>query len=636
VAEARDPSSRLPKAASLRSWRLVSYDIAAVSLAVVGAIALRFDTANLLATIQTFLPAALIPIAVQPLVNGVLGLYRREWRFASIRDLGWIVAAVATAGAISIVILAILADFDVAAADGLPRSFVPLVALLSVAVIGGGRLVIRIRFEAGTSEASGSGTAARVPGIVYGAGEAGATIARMAVRDPSLRLRVLGFLDDDPAKQGSSLLGKRVYGGIDALGATARATGASELVIAMPSAPGEIVRRAVDAGRELGLEVRIVPALNDLLGLADEALELRPVNVDDLLRRSPVHVDLEELAGYINGRCVLITGAGGSIGSELARQIGRFGPRRLVLLDNNETALWAVDHDLRAGSVVDASALSPVMADVRSARTMDRVIGDTRPDVVFHAAAMKHVPICEVEPGEAVLTNVIGTRNVLDACDAHGVSRFVLISTDKAVRPVSVMGATKRFAELLTLTAAIETGRSHMAVRFGNVLGSSGSVVPIFRRQLELGLPLTITHPSATRYFMTIPEAVSLILQAGATAAVGEIYILDMGEPVRIVDLANDMIRLSGIDPARVEIVYTGLRPGERLEERLFYDHESLAATTHERIWRVPRAEGRENDGLAALVGELERAGTDNDERGIRDILATAGILHIGLPTEIG
>ena len=408
----------------------------------------------------------------------------------------------------------------------------------------------------------------------------------------------------------------------------------------MPSVAGEPVRHAIDAGHELGLEVRIVPALDDLLGFADDALELRPVDVDDLLRRSPVHVDLDDLAGYINGRCVLITGAGGSIGSELARQIARFGPSRLVLLDNNETALWAIDNDLRTRPIVDVVALRPVMADVRSAGSIDRIVRDAMPDVVFHAAAMKHVPICEVEPGEAVLTNVIGTRNVLAACDAHGVSRFVLISTDKAVRPVSVMGATKRIAEQLTLSAAGETGRSHMAVRFGNVLGSSGSVVPIFRRQLELGLPLTITHPSATRYFMTIPEAVSLILQAGATAAVGEIYILDMGDPVRIVDLANDMIRLSGADPARVGIVFTGLRPGERLEERLYHDHESVAPTTHERVWRVPRTTGAhagaDADALRKLVDDLERAATAGDDRSIRELLANAGSLHAGLPAEIG
>ena len=615
-------------------WRLAAFDVIAVGVAVVGALALRFDSDNLLHTIRPFIPVVLIPVVMQPVVSGALGLYRRDWRFATIRDLAWLVIAVATSGLLSLLMIVILGDFEFTAAEDLPRSFVPLVTLLSVFFLGGGRLLIRVRFESRSAGNGGGSASARTPVLVYGAGEAGTAITRMAARDPSLRLQILGFLDDDRAKRGAVLLGKRVFGGIERLASTVEQTGAQELVIAMPSASGAVVRRAVDAARELGLEVRITHGLNDLLASPDQVVEPRPVKVDDLLRRSAVRVDLDELAGYINGMSVLITGAGGSIGSELARQIGRFGPRRLVLLDNSEAALWAIDHDLRSGSVVDPAAIRAVMADVRSEAAMDRVARETRPDVVFHAAAMKHVPICETEPCEAVLTNVIGTRNLLAACDEHGVSRFVLISTDKAVAPVSVMGATKHLAELLTLSAALDTSRSHMAVRFGNVLGSSGSVVPIFRRQLELGQPITITHPSATRYFMTIPEAVTLILQAGATGAVGEIYILDMGEPVRIVDLANDMIRLSGLDPEGVEIVFTGLRPGERLEERLFRDDERLEATSHERVWRVPRAPGQAAVHLGSLVDELRGLGAAGDDRAVRELLASSGALHGSPPFE--
>lgn len=614
-----------------RGRHLLAYDVLAVALAIVGAFVLRFDTSDVVETIRPFLPVVLLPILIQPVVNIAFGLYRREWRFAGIRELIGITAAVATAGTIAIALLLVLGAFHVAGTAGLPRSFVPLVSLLSVVLIGGGRFAVRVWSEANGTEEDATGDAGRVPALVYGAGEAGVAIARMAARDGSMRLRILGFLDDDPAKRGSRLLGHRIYGGIDSLAGTVHATGAHQLVIAMPSAPGPTLRRAVDAGRSLGLEIRIVPALSDLLGAPDQVLRLRPVSVDDLLRRSPVHVDLEELASYINGSCVLITGAGGSIGSELARQIGRLGPRRLVLLDNSETALWAIEHDLRARSVVEAGGLSAVMADIRSFQTIDRVFRETEPDVVFHAAAMKHVPICEVQPGEAVLTNVIGTRNLLRACEEHQVGRFVLISTDKAVHAVSVMGATKRLAEVLTLSVARRTGRPYMAVRFGNVLGSSGSVVPIFQRQLQLGLPLTITHRAATRFFMTIPESVSLILQAGATGAVGEIYILDMGEPVRIVDLANDMIRLSGLDPASVEIIYTGLRPGERLEERLYHDHESVEATPHERVWRVPGSSIHADDVTFAMIDELQRAGTEGEDRAVRALLTEAGMQQAGI-----
>jgi FlaA1/EpsC-like NDP-sugar epimerase len=451
----------------------------------------------------------------------------------------------------------------------------------------------------------------------------------MSDRDRAMQVRVVGFLDDDSRKAGSRLHGARIYGPIDRLPEAVRATHAAQLVVAMPSAPGSVTRRAVEAGRALGLTVKIVPPLHEILGGHADITRLRPVSVDDLLRRDPVRVDLEELAGYLNGASVVVTGGGGSIGSELARQIFALGPRRLAILDNSEAALWAIERELSerrgaAGPVVDA-----ILCDVRLPNAVDRAIEAAAPDVVFHAAALKHVPICEAHPAQAVLTNVIGTRNVLDACERHAVPRFVLISTDKAVHPVSVMGATKRLAEILTLTMGRRTNRAHMAVRFGNVLGSSGSVVPLFRRQLEQGLPLTITHREATRYFMTIPEAVSLILQAGASDTSGDVYVLDMGQPVRIVDLAEDMIRLSGLDPAAVEIVFTGLRPGERLTERLLYEHEAMQPTEHE---RVLRAEAALAFGLTEpsdrLVARLERVATASDDRAVRAQLVASGVLQ--------
>jgi FlaA1/EpsC-like NDP-sugar epimerase len=397
----------------------------------------------------------------------------------------------------------------------------------------------------------------------------------------------------------------------------------------MPSAPGSVVRRAVDEGRRLGLTVSIVPHFHELLGHHDVVARVRPVRLEDLLRREPVEVDVEGLADYLNGATVLVTGGGGSIGSELARQIQSLGPRHLVIADNNEAALWRIERELieRHGSA--GPAISALLCDIRSEASVSHLMRTAEPDVVFHAAALKHVPICELQPSEAVLTNVLGTQNVLDAAAASGVSRFVMISTDKAVQPVSVMGATKRVAEMLTLMKGPETGRPHMAVRFGNVLGSSGSVVPIFQRQLEQGLPVTVTHPDATRYFMTIPEAVSLILEAGASETVGDIFILDMGEPVRIVDLAEDMIRLSGLDRDKVEVVFTGLRPGERLEERLYYDHESMEQTAHHRILRVASGpSARVRRPIPEIVADLIAAARTVDDRHVREILVRSGVFH--------
>jgi FlaA1/EpsC-like NDP-sugar epimerase len=620
------PGSGTVSRFTLRGRHLFLYDLVAISLAIFGAFALRFDANNVFGSVRPYLPVALLPILIQPICNVAFGLYRREWRYASVREMIGIVAAVATASVICGALFLILSALNVPGTSGLPRSFLVLEGLLSLVLTGGGRFVLRLALEnagrsAGVHEAG-------VESIVYGAGAAGAALGRMALHDPAMAMKVVGFVDDDPSKRGSRLHGVRIFGGLEEMPAAVRTTHARELVVAMPSASGAVVRRALDAGQALGLTVRTVPPFADMLGhLAAKDHRIRPIQVEDLLRREPVRIDLAELTGYMNGATVLVTGAGGSIGSELARQILTLGPRRLIVSDNNEAALWAIDRELGERRGTTGPAAEATLCDVRSAASVEHLISSTQPDVVFHAAALKHVPICEVHPAEAVLTNVVGTRNVLDACGRAGVSRFVLISTDKAVQPVGVMGATKRLAELLTTAKGQELGRPHFAVRFGNVLGSSGSVVPIFEHQLATGLPLTITHPDATRYFMTIPEAVSLILEAGASDATADIFILDMGDPVRIVDLAHDMIRLMGRDPKDVTIVYTGLRPGERLEEQLFYDHEAMEETIHPRILRAT-ATGRPalRQSLATLVPALATAAEAADDRLIRQLLATSGI----------
>ncbi|MEO8468050.1 MAG: nucleoside-diphosphate sugar epimerase/dehydratase [Chloroflexota bacterium] len=618
-----------------RGRHLFLYDLVSISLAIVGAFALRFDASNLAAIVGQYLPVALLPLFVQPATNVIFGLYRREWRYASVREMAGIVSAVAAATIASAGLFLALSAVGFPGSSGMPRSFFPLEGLLSLAFIGGGRFAIRWALEnAGRSGATDEELGH--PTLVYGAGEAGAAVIRLAGRDPAMHLRIVGLLDDDDEKRGSRLNGVRIFGGLGELDRAARATHASELVIAMPSASGATIRRAVDAGRALQLRVRIVPHFHEILGHHDRVTKLRSVSLEDLLRRDQVRVDIGELARYLNGAIVLVTGAGGSIGSELARQVLTLGPGHLVVTDNNEAALWSIEREFAERRGAAEPTVTGSLCDVRDRVAVEQLLRTVRPDVVFHAAALKHVPICELQPTEAVLTNIIGTRNMLEAAVAADVARFVMISTDKAVEPVSIMGATKRFAELLTVEAGQRTGRPHMAVRFGNVLGSSGSVVPIFERQLAQGLPITITHPMATRYFMTIPEAVSLILQAGAYETVGDIFILDMGDPVRIVDLADDMIRLSGLDPENVEIIYTGLRPGERLEEHLLHADESMGKTAHERVWRATASSGSHLKGpVSALVDGLAEAALAGDQRGVRRLLLESGVLRAQLTQPV-
>jgi FlaA1/EpsC-like NDP-sugar epimerase len=410
-------------------------------------------------------------------------------------------------------------------------------------------------------------------------------------------MRVVGLVDDDRRKRNQVLRGGRVLGGIDELGEIARVTGARRLLIAMPGATGDVVRRAVEEATRLGLETRTVPSMGDLVSGRAGASAIREVRLDDLLRREPVRIHEEALRAFLDGRTVLVTGAGGSIGSELARQVFDLDPARLVLLDRAEGPLYDIERELALLSGRDSGTdarggrrraeLVTRLVNVASQNAMRRVMAGDRPVLVLHAAAYKHVPMMEHHPADAVYTNVAGTLVTLDASDEAGVERFVLVSTDKAVEPTNVMGATKRLAELAVAELALRSGRPYVAVRFGNVLGSSGSVIPLFQRQLAEGVPLTVTDPEMTRYFMTIPEAARLILEAGRLGRAGDLFVLDMGEPIRIVDLARDLARLAGRDPDSVPIEYIGLRPGEKLHEQLFYTAESTERTEHPKVLRT-------------------------------------------------
>ncbi len=502
----------------IRGRHLLVIDLVSIVIASYVALALRYDRLISPDVLVADFPILVLLLAVQTAVSHRLGLYSRRWRSASVADLERIVVAVLV-GSLAAAVLAYGASvlLGLEWTKGLPRSFWPGETLFALAMIGGVRFGIRAGAE-GTGYAGPSAMTGQRATLLYGAGNAGVLVARSALRTPGAGVLPVGFLDDDRTLAGGSVAGIRVFGGLERLEEAVSRTGARALLITMPSASGQAVRRVVDAALALGLDVRTVPSINDLLDGSLDAYRVRRVRVEDLLRRPRVTEHGGAVRDIIKDRTVVITGAGGSIGSELARQVYAIGPRRLVLVDRAESPLYAVQRELDARRVRGKGSgdLRIHLANVASRAAMDRLIEAESPHVIFHAAAYKHVPMMEEHPSDAVYVNIGGTLILLDAAAAAGVERFVFVSTDKAVRPSSVMGASKRIAEMLVADAARRTGRPYVSVRFGNVLGSNGSVVPIFQEQLEKGEALTITHPDMTRFFMTIPEAAWLILDAGA------------------------------------------------------------------------------------------------------------------------
>ena len=609
-------------ASRLHGRYLLAVDLIGIVVAAYLALALRFDRI----TAPTLLPAFPVIVglllAVRTVTNTALGLYSRRWRFASVPDLERIVLAVTLGSLISIAIFygsaILIGGWWI---DGFPRSFWLIELLLSVAIIGGVRFGIRAASD--LVPPGNRATSTPLATLLYGAGRTGVLVARSAQRQPDAGVRPVGFLDDDPGLAGGIVAGIRVYGGLSSLGHAVAETGARSLLITMPSAPGSAVRRVVDAALALGLDVRTVPPISDLLDGSVDASRIRRVRVEDLLRRPMVTEHAPGVEEIIRDRVVVITGGGGSIGSELARQVFAIGPRRLVLVDRAESPLYLIERELEARRAHGRGSgeVQIHLANVASRAVIERMIAAEAPDVIFHAAAYKHVPMMEEHPSDAVHVNIGGTMVLLDAATAAGVGRFVFVSTDKAVRPTNVMGASKRIAEMLVAEAANRTGRPYVSVRFGNVLGSTGSVVPIFQGQLEKGDPLTITHPEATRFFMTIPEAAWLILDAAALGTNGDLFVLDMGEPVRITDLARDLVRLAGRDPDSQPIETVGLRPGEKLHEELFYDTEEVEPTTSTKVLRAitpaPPASVREDVGRF-----LAMASGDNDQELGKALLA--------------
>ncbi len=512
------------------------------------------------------------------------GFYNRWWRYVSTGDMWGAVRGVVVAVVAAFLVFTLL-DFHPAS---VPRGIWAIVTLLLLAFVMGSRFLARTLIE---RPAVGAIVARGKEVIVVGAGDAAQLILKEMLKNPSMGYTPIGLVDDDPRKKNLRVHGVRVLGTTRELRHLLRDRRPDELLIAIPSASGEVRERIVEVARVEKVPVKTLPGLPELIsGDFNLAGQIRPVEVEDLLGREPVEVDIDSIAGYVTGEVVLVTGAGGSIGAELCRQIARVGPTRLVLVDNGEPALFEIERELVDERGFHATAA--VLADAGNRTKMRQVFDKYRPGVVFHAAAYKHVPLMEANPLEAVRNNALVTRNVADVAVELGAKRFVLVSTDKAVNAKTVMGQSKALCEWIVEAWGHRTDADtrFCAVRFGNVLGSSGSVIPIFRKQIARGGPVTVTHPEMTRYFMTIPEAVQLVIQAGAIGGRGQVYVLDMGEPVRIVDLAETMIRLSGKEPGNgVPIEFVGARPGEKLHEELWSDTETVTPSSHEAILLVTR-----------------------------------------------
>ncbi len=504
-----------------------------------------------------------------------LGLFHGLWRYTGARD------AIGIAKATTISSLTVLA-FLVIAIRGFPRSVVAIEWLTALAFVGGARFAIRTLRPPSQLAVAREATPHRI--LILGAGDAGEMLLREIEKTHRARYKVVGLLDDDVHKLGAHIHGVRVLGRIDDLQWIAAAHEIEEAVIAIPSATGAQMRQIVDRCKTAGVRFRTIPGLDHVIDGRVTMSQLRNVAIEDLLGRDPVQLDLKAISAAMDGHVVMVSGAGGSIGSEICRQVCRFQPSALVLVERAENNLFHIHRELLAKHA-DVRLL-PCVADVADEPRMREIFGTHQPTVVFHAAAHKHVPMMEWNPGEAVKNNVFGTKALADLADRFGVQRFVMISTDKAVNPTSVMGVSKRVAEIYVQALSQRSRTKYVTVRFGNVLGSAGSVIPIFQEQIANGGPVTVTHPEMKRYFMTIPEASQLVLQAGTMGEGGEIFILDMGEPVKIADLARDLITLSGLKPGDdIEIRFTGIRPGEKLFEELSVDAENTDSTMHPKIF---------------------------------------------------
>ena len=516
-------------------------------------------------------------LVVRAGVHASLGLFHGLWRYSGSRDL----IALIKAATISTAIFALVVTF--VGPKGLPRAVIVMDWIGSIVVVGGVRFSIRALREIAVQVAKPPPEGRRRL-LIVGAGDAGEMLMREIVRTHAARYEVIGFVDDNKVKVGERIHGVPVLGPLADTRSIVTEREIDELIIAIPSASGKEMRHIVDLCTGTGAHIRTLPGMDKLIDGRVTVNQLQAVKIEDLLGRDPVVLDNEAINSFVRSRVVLVTGAGGSIGSELCKQVARFGPRKIVLVEQAENNLFHI-HRAIVREFPDVPVV-PCVADICDTKRMETIFASEKPHVVFHAAAHKHVPMMEENPGEAIKNNVFGTKKVADLSSQHGVEKFVMVSTDKAVNPTSVMGVSKRTAEIYVQALSQRSKTQFVTVRFGNVLGSAGSVIPLFQEQIALGGPVTVTHPEMKRYFMTIPEACQLILQAGAMGVGGEIFVLDMGEPVKIVELARDLIKLSGLVPGEdIEIKFTGIRPGEKLFEELSTSEENADKTKHPKIF---------------------------------------------------
>ncbi|MFW6264936.1 MAG: polysaccharide biosynthesis protein [Bacillota bacterium] len=582
--------------------RLIIVDVILINLAMILSFFMRFDSG----WIDYFEYRYLLVITLTSfIVLFFSNLYNKMWQYASIAELKSIVKV----SALINLTLILYVFFSI---ESLPRSILLINFILDVFILGSTRFGLRL-LKDHLNQKEILGVRTRV--LVIGAGDAGEIIIREMNKHPELKKDIIGLIDDDPQKINLEIHGKKVLGNRYYIPDVIRKYAVDEIIIAIPSARGSEIKEIYEYCNIDGVKVNIVPGMFEIINGDVNLSQIREVKVQDLLGREQVKLNNRAIALHVENKTVLVTGAGGSIGSELCRQISRFNPQRLIMLDIYENNLYFLDLELK--NKFKNILFHPVIASIRDKEKLENIFKKYRPDVVFHAAAHKHVPLMEHNPEEAVKNNIFGSRNLIEVADEFAVDRFVLISTDKAVNPTNIMGASKRVAEMLVQSMNKKSKTKFMAVRFGNVLGSQGSVIPLFKKQIAQGGPITVTHEEVTRYFMTIPEAVQLVIQAGSLGQGGEVFVLDMGQPVKIIDLARDLIKLSGLKPDEdIKIEITGLRPGEKLYEELLHATEDNIATEHERIF-ITRLNNINVVKLEQICEELESNISNDDTQGI-------------------
>jgi FlaA1/EpsC-like NDP-sugar epimerase len=596
---------------NIRNRYVLIIDLLLIVISVLGAYALRLELGALF---YFYLPSAYWMVGVslvsKSLVYYAFGMYRRMWVYASVKELRLIVGAVSAASVLVSGIMLLLLTFKVFI--GFPRSVLIIDWLLSIFLVGGVRFTLRLLAENISSVSSQVQAKQAKRTLIVGAGDAGALVVRELQKNVDLNLKPVGFLDDNPVKLKQQIHGVPVVGSISDISKVLDHKRVDEVIIAIPSAGGKVIRTVADICRLKGISFRTMPGIYELIGGKVSINRLREVDITDLLRRQPSRMKEELVNSTLAGKMVMITGAGGSIGRELCRQIGRWNPAGLILLGHGENSIFETLLEIQES--FPTIPLYPVIVDVKDLTRLETVFEKFHPDAVFHAAAHKHVPLMEMNISEAINNNVLGTRNVVEVCEKFNVKRLVMISTDKAIRPINIMGATKRLSEMMVLDSAKRTENAYSVVRFGNVLGSRGSVVPLFKHQIAKGGPVTVTHPDMKRYFMTIPEAVYLVLQAAGMGKGGETFVLNMGQQVRILDLAEDLIRLSGLEPGKdIEIEFTGIRPGEKLSEDLWEEGNQFNPTQHPDIFQFNDPSNLRGDVLRKKIDQLLTMASNDD-----------------------